>query len=193
LASVPASTFSQGVATANPTFTFTNPQTIPSTILLRAVDTDGVSSQTGSEGSTSIASGRLRLLNVYGSDQLGLSMPLTAQIWNTDGYVLNTADNCTTVSVPTSGNGLAFGVPSLSGKAIPSLRGLTSGSATLLAGDGGLKFSAPGSGNYGYVDVTIAAPSWLQFPWKGAGNLSPTGRATFGIYKSPLIYRRENY
>jgi hypothetical protein len=36
--------------------------------------------------------------------------------------------------------------------------------------------------------------NWLMFDWTGSGTASsPRARATFGIYKSPLIYRRENY
>jgi len=45
----------------------------------------------------------------------------------------------------------------------------------------------------GSADITVTAPSWLQYPWTSTTATSPTARATFGIYKSPLIYRRENY
>jgi len=33
---------------------------------------------------------------------------------------------------------------------------------------------------------------WLQFGGISA-NANPSARATFGIFKSPMIYRRENY
>jgi MSHA biogenesis protein MshQ len=45
----------------------------------------------------------------------------------------------------------------------------------------------------GSADITVTASSWLQYPWTGTTPTNPTARATFGIYKSPLIYRRENY
>ena len=86
-----------------------------------------------------------------------------------------------------------------------------------------LSLSAPGTGNSGwanaalnlgsaaigtasgvtYVKCTATGASggaetpanlpWLQFNWLGAGSTNPTARATFGAYKSPLVYRRENY
>jgi len=70
----------------------------------------------------------------------------------------------------------------------------------------GLVLSKPGAGNAGSVDLqlnvtanaygatcvsTTAAPAAAaQIPWFGS---SPHARATFGIYKSRLIYSRENY
>jgi MSHA biogenesis protein MshQ len=63
----------------------------------------------------------------------------------------------------------------------------------LLAGDAAFRLTAPGSGNNGYVTITVATPSWLKYPWTSSTATDPSARATFGIYKSPLIYRRENY
>ena len=70
----------------------------------------------------------------------------------------------------------------------------------------GLALSKPGAGNAGSVDLRInlsAVPSGTtclgasespataaNMPWFGR---EPTARATFGIYKSRLIYLRENY
>jgi MSHA biogenesis protein MshQ len=60
------------------------------------------------------------------------------------------------------------------------------------AGDFNLWLRAPGKGNSGAVGVTATVPSWLRYNWTGTV-ANPAARATFGIYKSPLIYRRENY
>lgn len=58
------------------------------------------------------------------------------------------------------------------------------------AGDFNLWLQAPQV--TGAFTVTATVPTWLQYNWTGVvGN--PTARATFGVYKSPLIYRRENY
>jgi MSHA biogenesis protein MshQ len=73
------------------------------------------------------------------------------------------------------------------------MHGITSGTGSVLAGDAGFVLSAPGANRKGYVDITIASPTWLTFPWHGATASAPTGRATFGIYKTPIIYMRENY
>lgn len=39
----------------------------------------------------------------------------------------------------------------------------------------------------------VAGAAWLKYPWFGGSATNPIARATFGIYKSPLVYRRENY
>jgi MSHA biogenesis protein MshQ len=144
--------------------------------------------------------GRLQLLNAYGSELLPLPMTLRAQYWNGSAWVVNADDSCTTVVAPTSGSGLTFYptvAPGAPGNHLSAGQTLASVNASgkLAAGDAGLRFSAPGAGNGGYVDVSISLLTrpWLRFPWAGAGDADPSGRATFGIYKSRLIYSRENY
>jgi MSHA biogenesis protein MshQ len=192
---VAASSFVSGVAPVSPAFTFTTRATGPSIIRLRASDpTDSVNSSTGSEGTSTIVSGRLSLPNAYGSELLALPMSLTAQYWDGSGYVLNALDSCTSLTVPTSVSGMVFGAGNLTaGETTASLRGVSSGSVVLLNGNGVLSLTKPGTGNSGFVDITVTAPTWLQYPWTSSTPSSPKGRATFGIYKSPLIYRRENY
>jgi MSHA biogenesis protein MshQ len=87
--------------------------------------------------------------------------------------------------------------PGNSGKAcitpiVVTSRQFKEGGVAGFAGDFNLWLKAPGSPHPGSIDVTATVPAWLQFNWTGTvGN--PKGRATFGVYKSPLIYRRENY
>jgi hypothetical protein len=139
--------------------------------------------------------GRLRMRNAYGSELLPLPMSLTAEYWTTTGWVTNTLDGCTSVPVPTSAGGMVFGAGNLSaGETVASINGTTTGNGTLIAGDAGFRLTAPGAGNDGFVTITITTPDWLEFPWVTAGvNADASARATFGIFKSPLIYRRENY
>jgi MSHA biogenesis protein MshQ len=83
------------------------------------------------------------------------------------------------------------------------------------AGRGNLRFSAPGTGNTGSVDLTLqlgvvaggstcvggaataaaaASQSWLQGRWSGAAyDQNPSARASFGLHRGskPLIYLRE--
>jgi hypothetical protein len=54
----------------------------------------------------------------------------------------------------------------------------------LINGVGQIQLSAPGANNTGSVDITNNARSYLP---------ANTARATFGIDKSPLTCRRENY
>jgi hypothetical protein len=142
--------------------------------------------------------GRLRLSNAVGSEMLALPVPLTAQYWNGQGFVTNTEDNCTALAAPN----LAFFAQTSDNR-------LTSGetSATLnspfVAGIGGLRLSAPGNGNFGYLDLAISAPDWLKYNWDGVdqgsdGNLfddNPRARAAFGKRRGSdkVIIRREIY
>ena len=62
-----------------------------------------------------------------------------------------------------------------------------------------LRLSVPGVGNQGAVDVTVATPVWLLGNWDGVDQLgdgalyddNAAARATFGVYRDRLIFRRE--
>lgn len=136
--------------------------------------------------------GRLRLLNAYGSELLALPVTLDAQYWSGTAFISNAGDACTAVAAPTSVAGLVF--PVATGNNLSAGETTATVSNTpFVTGNGGLSLSKPGAGNSGYVDITVTTPSWLQYNWTGAGNANPSSRATFGVFKSPLIYRRENY
>jgi MSHA biogenesis protein MshQ len=196
-ASVASTAFAGGVASAAPVYTFSTRTTTPSTIKLRATDAiDAENSATGLEGTALVRSGRLRMLNAYGSELLALSVPqwLQTQYWNGSTWTLNSADSCTSLAVPTSASGMVFGPGNLvAGSTTASINSVTTGSGTLLAGDAGFKLTRPGSGKNGYVDITVSTPAWLSYPWASSTPSAAKGRATFGTYKSPLIFMRENY
>jgi MSHA biogenesis protein MshQ len=165
-------------------------------VLAVPVDSDNVTMMAAQvAASTPLRYGRLRLQNAYGSELLALPVTATTEYRDASGfYVKNTDDSCTTVPVPTAGSGLTFGTGNLSaGETTASINGISSGLGTWAAGNGGLVLSRPGSGNNGFVDITLSVPDWLKFPWLGGSPVNPTAKAVFGIYKSPLIYRRENY
>ena len=156
--------------------------------------------------STELRYGRLRMLNAYGSELLALPVPLEAQYWTGSYYATNTLDSSTLIT-PSS---IVMGNYR---NALVACKTLLAPSAavTLVAGkmpSPGLMLSAPGTGNAGSVDLTLnlgttaisnsyncftstaTLTTAASLPWFGS---NPTARATFGIYKSPLIYRRENY
>lgn len=212
-ASAPSGTWTNGEATVTAKHQISRPTdlTAPTSAALTAAPTDGevpAASPAMALGSTLLRYGRLQLLNAYGSELLALPVTLRAQYWNGSVWVMNTDDSCTAITAPTSGSGLTFysevaaGAP---GNHLSATETTATVNATgkLAAGDAGLRFSRPGSGNSGYVDISIplAARPWLQFPWGispvnpglNPTGLNPTGRATFGIYRSRLIYSRENY
>ena len=183
---------------ADVVYKFPSKSTAPTTLNIRARDDDGVSSQGFSEDTDLIYSGRLSLQNASGSELLDLPMYLEAQYWTGSAFALNSDDSCTTISAPASGAGLTF-YPEGAANHLSAAETTATVSATgiLLAGDAQLKFSAPGAGNNGYLDLNIQAPNWLKFDSNAAtaGDENPSARATFGIYKGNdnQIYLREVY
>ncbi len=190
---------------ASPNYTFSSAKTVPATIKLRATEKsggDGVSSATGTEDTMEIRSGRLALGNAYGSELLGLTVPVAAQYWTAGGYATNTADNCTMI-------------PASSIVFTNFTQNLSACETRLSPGDlsfaGGLvpplQLSAPGAGNSGSVDLSVnvgmvaagntctgAAPSAAtaaRVPWFTAD----PARVTFGVYQGndTFIYMRESY
>lgn len=153
--------------------------------------------------------GRLRLANASGSELRALPVPLTAQYWNGQGWVTNTADHCTVLPAlaavaqtePLS-PGLTFYAQTADNQLAA---GETSASlaSPLVSGNASLVLAAPGAGNHGYLDLVADAPAWLEFDWDGVdqagdGKLlddDPRARAAFGKRRGAdrLIIRREIY
>jgi MSHA biogenesis protein MshQ len=142
--------------------------------------------------------GRLRLSNASGSERLALPVPFTAQYWNGQGFVTNTADHCTAPGTPS----LTF-FPATADNHLASGQTNASVNASLVAGNGNLRLSAPGVNNFGYLDLLITAPDWLKYNWDGVdqsgdANLlddNPRARAAFGKRSGSdrIIIRREIY
>jgi hypothetical protein len=213
-----ASTVDKGVATlTTPRFTFTNAQTVPTALKLRATDTDGVTSVAQAEGSVLMRSGRIRVSNAYGSEKLDLPIPLNLEYWTGGGWVKNSADTCTLLQSQNFG----FTFPTVTGaNQLKACDTAVTLSGVGVAPNYSFSLSKPVNGLIGWVDVTLnlgvtalqpvatqcratggpgtadvpANVPWLQHDWTGStGN--PKARATFGLHKSrsPHIYRRENH
>jgi hypothetical protein len=118
----------------------------------------------------------LKLSNAYGSELLALPMKVTAQYYDGTSWVISTQD-CPTTPSGTVASTAVTGATTCTG-----LSFLTP-PAALVSGIGSFTLTKPTNGRCS-ADITIGLPSYLP---------SASGRATFGIYKSPLIYRRENY
>jgi hypothetical protein len=188
--SAAASTFTNGTnatSLAAPLFTFATAPTIPTSVFVRAMDTDSVTSlrspATDSvEGGVKVVSGRIKIPNAYGSERLALPMTATVQYYNAgSNWVTSATDSVSAFNsnlTGAGGNVVATVVSGLgSGVAV-----LSPGTAAVVAGVRTFSLVAPMvSGN---VNISLNAPIYLP---------STTGRATFGIFRSPLIYRRENY
>jgi len=195
-ATIALTNFMAGVATTiTPAFTFTNAETAPTLVAIRATDAN-TSSSGFTEGDVNAVSGRLSLQNASGSELLDLPVPLQAEHWAGNSYEKYITDNCTSLAIPTTASGLSVVGSTLSSSdANASINGVSSGSTTLTGGIGGLTLTKPATGTIGFVDITVNAPSWLEFDWLGAGKTDTKARATFGIYATDpnTIYFREVY
>jgi MSHA biogenesis protein MshQ len=184
-------------------------------LLPAALDLDAdatVGNERARIATTVVRYGRMRLSNAYGSELLPLTVPFTAQYFQSGtGWVSNTDDGCSQVAVPANGSGLTFYTQTTKNQLAatevfarmrnaPDTADVTAGGTGFLHnGAGNFRLTGatgatvgPGAGNFGYVDITPTVDTWLQFNWTGTvGN--PTVRASFGTYKSPVIYLRENY
>jgi len=185
-----ATTFTNGTnagSLAAPVFTFATAPTVPTSVFVRATDTDGVVSlrapaATSVEGGVKVVSGRIRIPNAYGSERLPLPMTATVQYYNAGAsWVTSTTDSISSFNsnlTSAGGNVVATIVNGLGG----GVAVVSPGPVTVAAGVRTFTLAAPGvSGN---VNISLNAPIYLP---------STVGLATFGIFRSPLIYRRENY
>lgn len=169
-------------------------------------DTDGSTfiNATNETGTTRIRYGQLRMSNVYGSELMSLPVPLEARYWNGAFYVTNTLDSCTTLNLSSIAmSGFTGNLAACETQISPTTAQTLSNGK--LSGNG-LVLSKPGQGNSGSVQLTMnvgstasgstcvsstsSSATAANRPWFGS---NPTAKATFGVYKSPLIYLRENY
>lgn len=150
--------------------------------------------------------GKLTLHNAHGSELLPLPVQLEAKYWNGTAYVRNQADSCTLIP------SLSVVLKNYKGN-LTACETTLSSSASMSRGLLNLKLSAPGVAqngipNTGSVDVevnlgaaanadrTCITPLEVPaisgvLPWFGA--VDPVARATFGIYKTPIVYMRESF
>lgn len=200
---VPTGSWSNGAAAVSAKHQVSRPASAvsPASITISAapVDSDGVTmSSTAVSAASAFRYGRLLASNAYGSELLPLSVPIEAQYWNGSVYVRNQLDSCTAIPA----NSIAMGnyrnnlTACETQVSVPNM--MTSGKTTA-------KLSKPGTGNNGSVDLTLnlnsssgntctsstaSAATTANTPWFGT---NPVSRATFGIYKTPIIYMRENF
>jgi MSHA biogenesis protein MshQ len=137
------------------------------------------------QASTELRYGRTKISNAYGSELLALLVPIAIQYWNGTGYVNATDDAATGLSA--ANISLSASLGSLSAATGASATGTCQptplpSTLTLTNATGALCLGRPGVA--GSIVLSTNAPSYLP---------SLNSIAKFGVYKSPLIYRRENY
>ncbi|WP_442034580.1 DUF6701 domain-containing protein [Pseudoduganella sp. RAF19] len=208
-----AKDFAGGVATANASYTFTNIKTAPTAVTIRANDANA-SSQSGIEGIAHVRSGRLRVSNVFGSARQALKIPVQAEYWTGQAWILNVNDTgAPATQIKPSSVALSF----TSSTSSPSFSGstITGPTIVLSGGKAEIPLSAPTVGT-GYIDFAInlgttAADNsclathpatvgnvrtWLRSTYSTCVLSDPYARATFGIYtpaQKSVIHVREVY
>jgi MSHA biogenesis protein MshQ len=117
--------------------------------------------------------GRTNVSNAYGSELLGLVLPVVIEYWNGLAYVRSVDDSNTIITVALNNYRRNLNA----GETVAAV-------SAIAGGLGRITLTAPGANNNGSVEVSATAPAYLP------GNI---GRATFGVYKGPFIYMREQY
>lgn len=211
---IPATAYVAGVGTVlhsvpsgKISFAFDAYPTADTAITVHADDADSATS-TGSDGSVSARSGRLRLLNAYGSELLKLRVPVRAEYYSSTGWRLNTADTCTGTSISSGMVGLRSAGPTV------TVDGIVAG----IGGNGTWDIrlnppSGPGmvdlalnlgtSTTLGAADACLGGTNittgafglgYLASNWCGSGfDKFPAARLRLGSPKAPYIYLRERF
>ncbi len=202
-ATAPSGIWLSGVANVTAKHQISRPTALAaqSAITISAAPTDGevpAVAATAMVPAATMRYGRMRIQNAHGSELLDLPVSLITQYWNGSLWVQNIDDSCTPVIAPTAGAGLTFVAEvaaNVRGNHLSASETTASVNLTgvLSGGNANLKFSKPGAGNSGYIDIAFPVSAWLKFPWMGGANVDPPGRATFGVYKNAneFIYLRE--
>ena len=188
--SMASSLFINGIAsTTTPSYGVVSPGLLsPTDVYIRASENsggDGVTSLQASsvEAGLKIASGRINMKNVLGSQLLPLLLPVTVQFYNGTDWITSATDNTMTFNSALSPTGNV----SATWVAGPTNCVSVKNPATAAVASGLRTLSLLANGACGYNISLTGTPSYLPItPSVGA-------RATFGLFKSPLVYRRENY
>jgi len=140
------------------------------------------------EDGVMVIAGRLYVANVFGSDLLRLPIPLAAQYWSGNAWLPSFKDDNSVASGVKPVSCLrTFAQNNVSGACRSGLVNIVGTvPVPLKGGKGVLTVQAPPRGMGGSVDFTVDS---TDAPWLP----STQARATFGLYRSPLIYLREVY
>ena len=156
--------------------------------------------------------GLLRLSSNYGSELNNLPAQVEAQYWDGARFATNTFDQCT--ALPSSSMAMGNYQRNLA----TCDTAIAATTLTLRSGRGFFTLLRPGQGHGGSVDLSLqlgasatgqtcttspGTPTdatagnlpWLQGKWGNAStyNQNPMARASFGQYRSPLIYLKERF
>nr|WP_307729862.1 DUF6701 domain-containing protein [Duganella sp. sic0402] len=202
-----------------PSYDFRLTPTAPTTMVVRAIDSDGATSQGFAEPLLTVVSGRMDIPNVSGSLNRPVLVQPSAQYWNGSGYVFNSQFQLASIPMYTTAGTKTYYI-----QFSKCMNGLdtSSNNSYTCPGSSALKLAAPetikftdGKGMFylaqptpaltrnGSVDITLTNAAFQndqdQDQDQDKKQLirylpSGTGRIIFGVYRSgPVIYSREVY
>ncbi|HSQ72885.1 MAG TPA: DUF6701 domain-containing protein, partial [Rubrivivax sp.] len=175
--------------------------TAPGTLVLRATDTDAVSSSGHAEGSTLLRSGRLRVATGFGRETAALQLGVQAEYWSGASWLVNGNDSCSVVPA----TAVALGQYRNHLGASTSAWATSASAVNISSGSGLLTLAAPAPTATGSLALALnlggttadqsctsglAASNGAGLPWLRALNgactsthdRDPAARASFGIY-----------
>ena len=186
-------------ATGRISFVFNSLPHAEQAIQIHAEDADTLTSS-GANGSINIRHGRLRVFNAFGSEKADLSLPLRAEYWTGNSWVLNSADSFTVIPAGSIALSGYLGTLSAANLGASHVTG-----TTLASGQGSIVLTMPTPTATGSVDLAInlgtgaadqscltvhPATTGAAIPWLRSinGNCAitydrdPSARGSFGIY-----------
>ncbi|MES3021158.1 MAG: DUF6701 domain-containing protein [Pseudomonadota bacterium] len=136
-------------------------------------------------GATILRYGRLQIDNTYGSEQLNMTVKMTAQYWAGSGYQTNALDDCSPLSSAYFTMSNDASGPNGVNATNMKMAGNFNDGAVLAGGTGKVVLNKP------LPRPTVKGSVTLN----GIRTYLPgKGRATFGVYKAgPVIYVRETF
>ena len=162
--------------------------------------------------------GRIKLKNAYGSARGPLNIPMAFEYWSSNGWRKNPLDTCSGALLTGHNFGFEFpavtalnklqacntaitiassGVMATYPYALTLSKPLVSGWADITLNLGttapGVQCNAVGTPSPGIAPTSAKTATTTNMLWLQNSGANPKARATFGMFKSQLIYRRENY
>jgi MSHA biogenesis protein MshQ len=198
-----------------PSYDFRLAPTAPTTMVIRAIDSDGATSQGFAEPLLTVVSGQMGIPNVSGSLNRPVLVQPLAQYWNGSSYVFNSQFQLASIPMYTTPGTKTYYI-----QFSKCMNGLDTSSNNSYTCPGGsaLKLASPetiafvnGKGSFylaqptpaltrnGSVDITLTNAAFQNDNDPDKKHLirylpSNNGRIVFGVYRSgPIIYSREVY
>ncbi|EOW9143425.1 DUF6701 domain-containing protein [Vibrio cholerae] len=157
------------------------------------------------DGAMPLYWGKLVIQDVYGPETQALEQPIYVEHFTNNGFVRTIEDSCTALpaisgfTLQSDPNNNGYTVLT-TGVAVPPQVLAEHSAANLNSGQRAIRFSAPGAGARGVIDLVLDLNAhnllWLAEDKDGDGNFDQTtqGRAQFGLYRGSdrVIWWRES-